>query len=331
MDETFLKGFGDKMDMEAKLNLIKRGTVEIVSEDELLERMKKDSLTAYIGYEPSGKVHLGHALTVKKMIDLQKAGFIVKILLADLHAYLNKKGNLEEIKKTAEYNRRCFMALGLSEDTEFVLGSSFQLDENYTHEVYKLALATTLMRARRSMAQITREKKDPKVAEVLYPIMQVVDMVFLNVDVTVGGMEQRKIHMLARENLPKIGFRAPICIHTPLIHGTDGAEKMSSSKENFIAVDDPPEIIKEKIKKSFCPAGQVEKNPIIEIAEHFIFAEHETMLIKRSPKFGGNIEISYPELVQAYSEGKIHPLDLKNAVSEYMIEILRPVRKYLSK
>jgi len=319
------------MDIDDKIDMIESGTLEIISHDELKEKLQKDSPVAYIGYEPSGKVHLGHAITVKKMIDLQNAGFKIKILLADLHAFLNGKGTLEEIKEISEYMKQCFLALGLSEETEFILGSSFQTDKDYTLKIYELALSTTLTRARRSMAQITRDKEDHKVAEVIYPIMQVIDMLFLDVDLALGGMEQRKIHMLARENLPKVGSDVPVIIHTPLLHGTDGSEKMSSSKENFIAIDDSPEDIKKKIKKSFCPAGQVEGNPVIEIAKYYIYDVQKTMLIERPTKFGGNLELSYDDLLEAYENGELHPLDLKNSVTTNLIKILEPVRQYLKK
>ncbi|MGC9517803.1 MAG: tyrosine--tRNA ligase [Methanomicrobiales archaeon] len=317
------------MNLDDKISLIKQGTLEIITEEQLKEILGKEKPVAYIGYEPSGKIHLGHAITVKKMIDLQKAGFKIKILLADYHAFLNGKGSLEEIEKISEYNKKCFMALGLSAETEFISGSTFQTSPQYTSKIFEVALSTTLTRAKRSMAQITRESKDHKVAEVIYPIMQVIDMLFLNVDLALGGMEQRKIHMLARENLPKIGFNAPVCIHTPLLHGLDGDEKMSSSKENYIAIDDEPPVIEEKIRKSFCPAGQVEGNPIIEIAQHYIYSDQETLLIERPEKFGGNLDLTYSELIKLYAEGNLHPLDLKNAVSKYIIQYLKPVRNYL--
>lgn len=320
------------MELESKFELVTRRTLEIVTEEELQEKIKKDDKTAYIGFEPSGKIHLGHAIAIQKMIDLQEAGFKVKILLADLHAYLNGKGSLEEIKKISEYNMRCFLALGLKvEDTEFVLGSSFQTQEDYTYKVYELAIQTTLARAKRSMAQITRESKDHKVAEVIYPLMQAIDMMYLETDLAVGGMEQRKIHMLARENLPKMGFQPPVCIHTPLLHGTDGSDKMSSSKENFIAIHDSPEDIKKKIKKSYCPLGQVEDNPIIEMADHFIFTKTDTLLIERPEKFGGNLELTQEQLKDTYQKEELHPLDLKNAVASKLIEIFKPVREYLEK
>ena len=301
--------------------MIKRNTVEIISEEELKELLKKDEKSAYIGFEPSGKIHLGHYLQIKKMIDLQNAGFDIIILLADLHAYLNQKGELNEIREIGDYNRRVFEAMGLK--AKYVYGSEFQLDKDYTLNVYRLALKTTLKRARRSMELIAREDENPKVAEVLYPIMQVNDIYYLDVDVAVGGMEQRKIHALARELLPK----KVVCIHNPVLTGLDGEGKMSSSKGNFIAVDDSPEEIKAKIKKAYCPAGVVEGNPIMEIAKYFL---EYPLTINRPEKYGGDLVVnSYEELEGLFKNKELHPIDLKNAVAEELIKILEPIREML--
>jgi tyrosyl-tRNA synthetase len=188
---------------------------------------------------------------------------------------------------------------------------------------------TTLKRARRSMDQVSRADDNPKVASVIYPIMQTVDMAALEVDVALGGMEQRKIQMLARENLEKIGENVPVCIHTPLLHGLDGDAKMSSSKGNYIAVDDSVEVINKKIKKSFCPQGEVEGNPMIEIAETFVFPNQDTLLIKRPEKFGGDIELTHDELIKDFSEGNLHPMDLKNGIKDFLIEFFAPVREFM--
>ena len=301
--------------------MIKRNTVEIISEEELKELLKKDEKSAYIGFEPSGKIHLGHYLQIKKMIDLQNAGFDIIILLADLHAYLNQKGELNEIREIGDYNRRVFEAMGLK--AKYVYGSEFQLDKDYTLNVYRLALKTTLKRARRSMELIAREDENPKVAEVLYPIMQVNDIYYLDVDVAVGGMEQRKIHALARELLPK----KVVCIHNPVLTGLDGEGKMSSSKGNFIAVDDSPDEIRAKIKKAYCPAGVVEGNPIMEIAKYFL---EYPLTINRPEKYGGDLVVnSYDELESLFKNKELHPMDLKNAVAEELIKILEPIRERL--
>lgn len=317
------------MDIEEKIQLIEQGTLEVIDKKELKEVLKKEQPIAYTGYEPSGKIHLGHAVTVQKLRTLQKLGFKIKILLADYHAFLNGKGTVEEIAETAEYNKKCFKALGLDETTEFVYGSSFQLDPDYTTKVYQLATMTTLKRAKRSMDQVSRHDDNPKVASVIYPIMQTVDMAALEVDVALGGMEQRKIQMLARENLEKIDENVPVCIHTPLLHGLDGDAKMSSSKGNFIAVDDSVEDITKKINKSYCPQGEIEDNPMIEIAETFVYPNQEKLLIKRPEKFGGDIELTHDELIENFKNGDLHPMDLKTGIKDFLIEYLAPVREYM--
>ena len=90
-----------------RLELVIRNAEEVVTLDELKALMEaKERPRGYVGYEPSGKVHMGHMLTANKLIDLQAAGFQVVVLLADLHAYLNEKGTLEEVRATADLQPR---------------------------------------------------------------------------------------------------------------------------------------------------------------------------------------------------------------------------------
>ncbi|KUO40144.1 MAG: tyrosine--tRNA ligase [Hadesarchaea archaeon DG-33-1] len=321
---------GGRTSPKEKLELATRGIKEVVTEHELRELLKGKDLTIYCGYEPSGKIHFGHAITVRKLVDFQKFGAKAIVLLADLHAYLNDKGSLEEIRRIADYNRHCFIALGLDEKrTEFILGSSYQLEPKFSMDVLRMAVGTTLMRARRSMATIARHLKNPDVAQVLYPLMQVVDIAWLNVDVAVGGIDQRKVHMVAREKLPTLGYRKPVCVHVPLLHGLDSAAKMSSSKGNFIAIDDEPTVIEEKVKKAFCPPKVVKDNPVIEYAEHVVFPALGSLRVKRSTRYGGPLEVNDPhELRKLYVVGKLHPADLKAGVASAVIELLAPVRQY---
>ncbi|MDY7081492.1 MAG: tyrosine--tRNA ligase, partial [Halobacteria archaeon] len=153
---------------------ITRNTEEVVTEDELREIAESaEGKRAYVGYEPSGALHLGHMLTANKLIDLQNAGMDVVVLLADVHAYLNEKGTFDEIRETAESMKEQFIAFGLDADkTEFVLGSEFQLDEEYTLDVYSLAVGTTLNRAQRSMSEVARDADNPHVSQMIYPLMQ---------------------------------------------------------------------------------------------------------------------------------------------------------------
>src|SRR6056297_3865659 len=108
--------------------LITRNADEVVTEDEVRTLANSpEGKRAYVGYEPSGVLHIGHMLTATKLIDLQEAGFEVTVLLADVHAYLNDKGTFDEIRETAEKMQEQFIAYGLDEtQTEFVYGSSYQ-------------------------------------------------------------------------------------------------------------------------------------------------------------------------------------------------------------
>ena len=312
-----------------RYELITRNTQEIVTIEDLNELLASEKTpTAYAGYEPSGKIHLGHVLTVNKLIDLQNAGFDITVLLADLHAYLNEKGTLEEVRELAEYNKRCFIALGLDK-AKFVFGSDFQLNHDYTMNVLRVAQHTTLNRARRSMSEIARNTEHPMVSQMIYPIMQAVDIMSLGIDAAVGGIDQRKIHMLAREELSTIGYRAPVCIHTPILLGLDG-EKMSSSKDNYISVDDDEKTVEKKIGKAFCPKGVADENPVIELFRYHIFPRFSVVEVKRAQKFGGDLRYgTYRELAEDFAKEKLHPMDLKKAASEYINLLLDPVREML--
>ncbi len=312
-----------------RLALIKRNTEEIVTQEELERLLEtKESPTAYVGYEPSGKIHMGHVLTVNKLVDLQKAGFEVTVLLADVHAYLNEKGTMEEVREIADFNKECFIALGLEEGkTKFVYGSDYQLEPDYMLSVLKLARDTTLNRAKRSMDEVSRSADNPRVSQMVYPLMQAVDIAMLGVDVAVGGIDQRKIHMLAREGLPGLGYKAPICIHTPILLGLDG-KKMSSSSNNYISMDDSGKAVKKKINKAFCPEGDIVDNPVLALFKYHIMPRFEEITINRPEKYGGDLHYrGYEELEAGFASKELHPMDLKAGAADYMNRILEPVRE----
>lgn len=316
------------MNADERLSLIKRHTDEIVTEEDLkLLIDKKKKPVVYCGYEPSGPMHLGHFVTITKLIDFGNAGFHVKVLLADIHAFLNRKGGEEEIKKEVENWRKTIKAIGL--DAEVVLGSSFQFEKEYQLDVMRLAQASTINRGLRSMQEIARDIENATISQLLYPLMQVADIKYLDADVAEGGMEQRKVHMMGKDmmNILKHPF---VAVHTPLITSLKGpGEKMSKSiPGSGIAVTDSYDEIKRTISKAYCPEKIAKENPILQITRLIIFPRTETFEIKRLAKFGGNLEIDdYNTLEEAYVEGKIHPLDLKNAVTEYLENIIAPIRK----
>jgi len=304
-----------------------RNTVEVVTEDDLRALLAQPHKKVYAGYEPSGEIHLGHLVTVNKLVDLQNAGFEVIVLLADLHAFLNRKGTMEKVGELAEYNQRCFEGLGLK-NVKYVLGSDLQLNRDYELLVLQLSQQITLNRATRSMDEVGRQMDHPTVSQMVYPLMQMADIAMLGVDAAVGGIDQRKIHMLAREHLINFGYKPPVCIHTPILNGLDG-KKMSSSQGNYISIADTEEDILKKCQKAFCPP-EIAENPILQIFQHHIFPRLPEIIIKRPEKFGGDRTFTtYQDLEISFGKGEVHPLDLKKSCGECLVEIFEPVREYI--
>ena len=316
------------MDIKKRLELIKRNSEEIISDDKLLNCLKsKKKPVVYCGYEPSGPVHIGHFVTVLKLKDFQDAGFKVKILLADWHAWLNKKGTWEEIKTQARKWERAFKKIGLK-DPEIIIGTSFQTRPDYIHDVFELAAGSTLNRGLRAMQGVARDIEHSKVTQIIYPFMQVADMKHLKVDAVVAGMEQRKIHMIGLESLKDIDYKVPVFVHTALIPSLKGVDvgKMSSSdKGGLISVADTSEEIKKKISGAYCPEGKA--NPVLDIAKILVFPVFNKLDVKRPEKFGGNVKYSsYVGLEKDFLAKKLHPVDLKKVIGEKLAEMFEKIR-----
>lgn len=316
------------MNVEERKEIVLRNAEEVIEESELEEILEeKENPRAYVGYETSGPVHLGHWISVRKMLDLQEAGFQPVILWADLHTSLNHKGEDEWIQDMIDYWQATFEALGL--DAEFVRGREFQEDKEYFHDLLNLSKETTLNRGKRSMAEVA-SGEDTYISHVVYPLMQALDIVHLDLDLALGGIEQRRIHMMARENLPKIGYEKPTCLHWPLLSslGGDGGKMSSSKKNTMFPLHSDPERIKEVIGNAYCPQGEIEENPIIEICQYFIFGADRTLDIERPEKYGGNTTYeTLEELKSDFESGELHPQDLKNGVAEQVVDVFEPVRE----
>jgi len=318
-------------------DLLTRNVKEVVTEAELEAVAAEPSgKRAYVGYEPSGVLHLGHLLTANKLIDLQEAGMDVVVLLADVHAYLNGKGTFEEIQETAEQMQAQFLAYGLDpEKTEFRYGSEFQLEEDYVLDLHALAVETSLNRAQRAMAEI-QSGETVTVSHVVYPLMQALDIEYLDLDLAVGGMDQRKVHMLAREGLPELDYEVRPAIHTPILGDlTTGEGKMSSSEGITISMEDSTADIEEKVNSAFCPPTrdpEGEKvNPVLELFQYHVFPRVEEVVVERPEKYGGNLTYeSYESLATDLESGELHPADAKSALAAHLDELIAPGRKRLA-
>lgn len=326
------------MNSEEKFNLVMRNTQEVVAPGELKKLIEtKKQPAVYIGTSITGRPHIGYFVWGKKIADFLAAGFKVKILLADVHGALdNCPWSL--LEKRYEYYKIVITEMLKSagadvKNLEFVKGSDFQLKKDYMLDVLKLSTYSTVHDAMKAASDVVKFGDNPKLSGLIYPLMQALDEEYLGVDVQYGGIDQRKIMMFARENLDKVGYKPRIELMTPLIPGLTATGKMSSSEPNSkIDLIEKTADIKSKLNKAFCPEKEVEGNGVMAFMKYVIMVikedKKEKLIIKRPEKFGGNLEIkTYSELEKIYSEGKLHPMDLKNTMSEELDEMLAPIRK----
>ncbi|HLD04804.1 MAG TPA: tyrosine--tRNA ligase [Candidatus Nanoarchaeia archaeon] len=327
------------MDVEERFNLIKRNTAEILVEDELKALLKeKKQPAAYIGFASTGRVHVGYFIPMMKIHDFLKAGFKFKILLADLHAMCDAlKSPLHLIEARFEYYKEALHAMveafGIeTQNLEFVKGSEVQLRREYQLDVIKLAATTTLSRCRRAASEVVKLGDDPRLSGFIYPLMQALDEQYLDVDVQYGGLDQRKILALAREVLPKIGYKARVEVMTPMLPGFTGSKMSSSDAKSKIDILDDTETIKKKMNGAHCPIGVVEENGVLAFVQYVIMVlksdKKESFIISRDEKFGGDLEYkTYEDLEKDFIDKKLHPQDLKMAVAYEIDTLLSPIRK----
>ncbi len=346
------------MDLEKRVDLVTRNTQEIVTHEELRELLKSEAKPrAYWGFELSGLMHIGMGLVCgSKIKDMVEAGFDYTIFLADWHSWINNKlgGDMDNIRVCGEYFMDCFTALGIKpESVNYRWASDITRDVKYWESVIGIAKSASLQRTWRALPIMGRETglMDMETAWVFYPCMQAADIFHMNLRVACASMDQRKAHMLARDSGEKLGWKKPVCVHTPLLVSLQGLQKtdkqfdenaeinvrigskMSKSvPEGCIFVHDSPEEISAKLKAAFCPPKQAEGNPVLEMAKLTVFAEKTSLTVSRPPRYGGPETFnSYKDLKEAYVKGDLHPLDLKQGVADALTEILRPVREYFQK
>ena len=188
---------------------------------------------------------------------------------------------------------------------------------------------TSVNDCKRAASEVVKFGDNPKLSGLIYPIMQALDEQYLDVDVQFGGVDQRKILMFARENLPKLGYKPRIELMMPLIPGFVEGGKMSSSiKESKIDLLDDEKIVIDKINKAYCVAGVVENNGILAFLRYVIFPTKQKFVIKRDAKYGGDVTYTnYEEIENDFVNKKIHPQDLKNSFAHEINALLKPIRK----
>lgn len=324
--------------MISNLEAALRNSEEVVTEDEIKVILDtKPDFNYYYGTAPTGPFHYAYLIPLNKLVELSRIGGKGTILLADYHSHLDsQKTSFDLMDLRSKYYEECIRGvLGPeAKRMRFVKGSSYQHTRNYVEDLYRIAARVTTTRARRAASEVVRMTGDAKVSELLYPLLQILDVKYLNADITVGGIDQRNIYMLGRELLEIVGFPKGTYIFMPLLPSLKGGgAKMSASDPlTHIRVTDSPEEIESTIKKAYCPPGILDQNAITSTVRYIIFPRYGEFEVKRSAKFGGDIAFSgVDDFEKAYEADEVHPMDVKSAVTEYLVRLLEPAREYFEK
>jgi tyrosyl-tRNA synthetase len=357
--------------VEQRAALIERGLAEFLTHEELLSLLRGGvRLRHYIGFEISGKIHLGTGLmSMNKVRDFAAAGVECTVFLADWHTWINDKlgGDRDLIHRVATgYFTEGFKASmkcvgGDPSVLNFVLGSDlYTQDRDYWATVIDVSKNTTLARMQRSISILGRaEGEQVDFAKLIYPAMQAADIFALGVHIAHAGMDQRKAHVVARDVATHLRTNPlrdpqgrplkPLAAHHPLLLGLrkppawpipEGRErdayaamKMSKSDpSSAVFIHDQPDEVRRKVMKAFCPPGEVAFNPVLNWLEQLVFGmEQGPLRVERSEANGGPVSFdSYDDLAAAYTSGALHPMDAKATLVDHLVDRLAPAREHFA-
>ena len=248
-----------KTDITQSLAMIKRGCDELLIEAELVEKLKKGvPLRIKAGFDPTAPdLHLGHTVLINKLRHFQDLGHHILFLIGDFTGMIGDPTGKsttrppltrEQVAENAKsYAEQVFKILDRSK-TEIVFNSTW-LTELGAAGMLKLAASLTVARMLERDDFSKRFKGNQPIAihEFMYPLLQGYDSVALKADVELGGTDQKFNLLMGRELQKQAGMAQQCVLTMPLLEGLDGVNKMSKSLNNYIGINEPPEIIFAKL------------------------------------------------------------------------------------
>ena len=325
-----------------RLSLMVSDVEECVGINHLVDCLADDTsmsgdgiIRCYVGFEPSGKAHIGWKVISLQLKRMLEAKANVLIFLADWHAWVNDKfgGRMDDIQKTAVYMEETFRALlDYPQEGEgpgqlrFVWASTLMDSGDYWARVLRCSKGATLPMVRKTFTIMGRDEasSDHDLSKFYYPAMQAADIFELGIDVALGGMDQRKAHMFMRDMASKWNWEKATCLHTPILSSLKASgvrmdsfdHKMSKSDPNgALLLHDTLELVQKKMKKAYLDPAD-DHSPVYELAEHVVLPEFGSITVTPNPKFGepstwNNLE----QFKQAVKDGTLHPFDAKMGVA----------------
>ena len=244
------------MDINKQLEILKQGVSDLISEEDLKEKLKEADkenrpLRVKLGLDPTAPdIHLGHTVVLKKLKQFQDLGHEVYLIIGDFTGRIGdpsgksktrKQLTVEQIEENARTYEKQFSKILDEDKTKLVFNSSW-LGEMDFADVIKLSSKYTVARMlERDDFQKRYESNKPiSIHEFFYPLMQGYDSIAIEADVELGGTDQR-FNLLVGRNLQKeYGQEPQVLVMMPILEGLDGTEKMSKSLDNYIGVEDKP-------------------------------------------------------------------------------------------
>ena len=292
------------MDPKEQLRLIRRGSVEIMNEEELLRKLARGTpLRVKAGFDPTApNLHLGHTVLIQKMKQFQDLGHQVVFLIGDFTGMIGdpsgksetrKQLTREEVLKNAEtYKEQIFKILD-AEKTAVEFNSRWMQKVDAAAIIEMSAKYTVArMLERDDFKQRYQKQQSISIHEFLYPLVQAYDSVVLKADVELGGTDQRFNLLVGRELQRGYGQDPQVVLTMPLLEGTDGVNKMSKTFNNHIGICDPPEEIFGKL---------------MSISDELMWRYYELLSDKSMEDI--------TELRNNVESGSAHPLEVKKSLA----------------
>lgn len=329
---------------QEKIALIKGQLQEVLREDIIEDVIIKEkrALIIYWGTATTGRPHCGYFVPMVKIAHFLRAGCTVKILLADVHGFLdNEKAPIELVEKRAQYYRfvitSLLKAIGVSvEKLKFVLGSEYQVGGKYSMDLLKLCTKVSEHDSRKAGAEVVKQSENPPLSGLIYPVMQALDEEYLGVDAQFGGVDQRKIFTLASEILPKLGMKVRAHLMNPMVPGLAGGKMSASDPDSKIDILDTAEVVKKKVRKAFAVAKEVDGNGMISFVEYVLLPvsglksedrNGRFMVNKREDEGGPIVYDNIDTLKDDYRADKLTPQLLKAGVTAALNDLLGPIQE----
>ena len=245
--------------VKEQLDVIKRGTSEIIPEEELIKKLEKSietniPLNIKLGCDPTRPdLHLGHSVVFKKLAQLQKLGHQAILIIGDFTALIGDPSGrnttrpplteVEIAENAKSYFEQAYKILD-KEKTKIVYNSEWLGKMNFA-DVIKLASKYTVARMLERDDFTNRFKGGIPISmhEILYPLAQAMDSVAIESDVELGGTDQKFNLLVGRDIQRENGMTPQVILTMPILVGTDGVEKMSKSYNNYIGISDSPKDI----------------------------------------------------------------------------------------